>query len=515
MGKDKETMQRLVLKHIYKCQDNKYLDRGSFKMTKDNKPASDKFMVRSINDLSKQLILIRKVMGQTTDALKTFAKKIHSHDKMITTLKNEVENVSKKPVENSQDHIKKLVSMNKTLLKLIDEEEHLDKKVVPQIEKKIHDISREVRTNYSNIKDLQLSDQHLEIKQKSLEKSIVSAHSKRYNTPTGNDLLDVHKKMAELARLNNNMMKLIKLSGRKDLEDIKKTLDDHSKKIFQMSAFETDELVVLVSDLEKAMKTNRERVDRIEVSSNNIERDLSSIMRMNERFVSLLNRKEQMDYKSLKISAQEAKRLSDLAGNVNSRLDTMETKITSIESTGPAELRIPPELTERLTENIDNIKSQISKIKIPQVPQPSPQTLQQFKIITEKMNKLESRLESLAAVDRSAKPTLDKTSGSMEEILGIRDEMRSMMENTRKFVSLVSKREVISMKQEESLKSKETDLNNLVNSLSNLIEETEKKKEKLEMMIAQGQQVFSILKKKERRTESELDVQLDAILNKI
>ena len=71
------------------------------------------------------------------------------------------------------------------------------------------------------------------------------------------------------------------------------------------------------------------------------------------------------------------------------------------------------------------------------------------------------------------------------------------------------------MKGDEALKSKETQLDGLVDSLTKLIEQTERKRDKLDMMIAQGQQVFTLLKKKERRADSELDVQLDAILSKI
>ena len=466
------------------------------------------FITNSMSNVNKQILLMQKVLTQVTSTIKLWAEKTKSHDTLIKQLSSDLKTLSNK-VHSPEDsqynmHIKKLVAMNNDLMKVIDEEKHLGKEIIPTIEKKIHDITNEIRMNYHNIKDIQISVKHMELKHKSLEKSIISLNPQTNSFVKYRDIKDINSKLVDLANMNKRLVKLVNVSGTNNLQikieneinKLKEISQSNTKRIFQIEQFDDDELRVLVSDLEKTMKDNKERVDIIEDSSHNVERELSSILKMNAKFVSLLNRKEQMEYKSLKISAGEAKRLSELVRDTKSRLDTIESM----------NLKIQPQLLDKMNE----MKSHINNLK---KLQPSADINQQLRTLNNRISSIESKTNRPDPVISKYSPELSPE--ELKDIIRTKDEMHSMMEKTRTFVSLVSKREALSMKSDEDLKAKEMQLNDLIDSMTKLIEQTEKKKEKLEIMINQGQQVFSILKKKERRTESELDVQLDAILSKI
>ena len=489
--------------------------RGCIVMVGKDKSDNNSFFLKSITETNKHIFLVQKVLAQTKDALKLLVKKIQTHDKIIDNIKSDINQLSKKTPPKSDPaydaHIRKLVDINRELVKVINNEKHFDNNMIPKLEKKVGDLTREIRMNYSNIKDIQLSAKHMDMKQKSLEKSIISIHPATNDSVKYHDIITLKQKITNLANLNKRIITLVHSSPapkhsaslEKEISLIKQTVEGHSKKIFQIERFDDDELRVLVDDLEKAMRSNKERVDRIETSSNNVERELSSILKMNSKFVSLLNRKEQMEYQHLKISAQEAKRLSEVAGNLTKRVDVIENRVNTIGSSKPSIIKehyIPSDITAK----IDDIKSHISHLRKLQSPDITPQITS----ITERLDSLESKINSKL----SSPPNLDI---DIAEIMRIKEEMHSMMGKTRNFVSLVSRREALSMKGDEALKSKETQLDGLVDSLTKLIEQTERKRDKLDMMIAQGQQVFTLLKKKERRADSELDVQLDAILSKI
>jgi hypothetical protein len=432
------------------------------------KENTDTFVVDSLSNVSKQILMVQEVMGKTTDALKIWVQKIHDQQNEINTLSKKIETLSSDGKPVSDNHINKLISMNKDLVKLIEEENHIEKDLIPNIKSQIKDISNEIKYNNSNISQVQNDLKTINQKQKSFEKSLIKINPKTNDYVTFKDLFDFKTKFAKLTELNKRIVNLVSLTKKdnssnqpkiinqdlkKDIELIKQTLNNHSEKIFKMNMFENDELKVLVKDLEQNLITNKNRIDRIESSALNVERELSEVLKMNSRFVRLLNRKEQVETKEFYFNTRLAKKMSELSGNISARLNIIEDKI----------------------ENISNTKEVITQdIQIPNN-------------INEKLN----------------------------EVLSLKKEMSETMNKTKQFVSLISKKEALSIKQENILKRKEQDLENLIEQFTNILDKTKQKQERLDTMIAQGQQIFTLLKKKEKRTESELDIQLDNLLNKI
>ena len=126
-------------------------------MAVKDKPDNNRFILKSITETNKHILLVQKVLGQTTDALKLWVKKIQSHDKIIDNIKSDINQLSRKTTSKSDSgynaHITKLVSINRELVKVINDEKHLDKAIIPSLEKNIGDMTKEIRMNYSNIKD--------------------------------------------------------------------------------------------------------------------------------------------------------------------------------------------------------------------------------------------------------------------------------------------------------------------------------------------------------------------------